>query len=47
MQPRVPTVAREETDESDGKSNPEGSESTENSSEDEKTLDEIIDVYTK
>lgn len=47
MQPRVPTVVREETDESVGKSNPEGSESTENSSEDEETLDEIIDVYAE
>lgn len=47
MQTRVPTNASKETDEADGKSKPEVSEATDSSSEDEKSLDEIIDAYAK
>lgn len=47
MQSRVPTISSKETDEPDGESNPEVSEDTDTPSEDEKSLDEIIDAYAQ
>lgn len=47
MQSRVPTIAREKTEEPDGETDPDKSTSSDDSSEDEKSLDEIIDAYAE
>lgn len=47
MQSSVPTVAREKTEESGDEATPAESDSTDDSSEDEKSLNEIIDAYSK
>lgn len=47
MQSCVPTVGREESDYSDGEFTPGESVSAEDSSDDEKSLGEISDMYTE
>lgn len=47
MQSRAPTIAREEVDEQDSESDPVVLETTSDSREDKKSLDEIIDTYAE